>query len=103
MKAPGEPLPGRFVLEAVVHFDATSCQVSQYGAFNSSLITRIAQIPTFFVRAVPMKRGYTMGGRPQKPSSILCLFSKQSNGRRASADTDENEHTDSHGLRTQIF
>ena len=29
--------------------------------------------------------------------------SEQSNGRRASADTDENEHTDSHGLRTQIF
>ena len=45
-----------------------------------------------------------MDGRRQEPSSLVYrLFSKQSNGRQASADTDENEHTDSHGLRTQIF
>ena len=45
-----------------------------------------------------------MERRRREPLSVVYrLLTKQSNGRRASADTDENEHTDSHGLRTQIF
>jgi len=31
------------------------------------------------------------------------FISKQPNGRQTSANTDGNKHTDSHGLRTQIF
>jgi len=48
-------------------------------------------------------------GKPRKAKgsiqySVLSIqYSEQSNGRRASADTDKNENTDSHGLRTQIF
>ena len=39
-----------------------------------------------------------------RADTISYFYSpKQSNGWRASADTGENEPTDSHGLRTQIF
>jgi len=36
-----------------MHLDVISCQMSHLGAFNSPLITRMAQIPTDFSESRP--------------------------------------------------